>query len=531
MKSRSLTEQLLPKGAYPFLYAALPVAPAADPLAGFDELVDVQFFLLNKLLVLAIVLLIFATVYIVTRFVKKIASPPLVEGTIKLALLGLLILGGEVKLARIPTYGHLVDTLQGSIVVICVANLVIFLIIDGYLQLRSKSRVPTFQRDLITLLVYLVFAIVSLRVIFHIEISSIVTTTTVLTAAVAFAMQSTLANILSGFSIQYDDNLRRSTWIHLKDRDITGEIINVGFRYTSLRTLENTTVMVPNSVIIQNVVTVIGNVDMPQHSTHFIKVSLGYDLPPERAKELLLRVLKSEPALLQLPEPKVLLAQFNDSGIDYQLRYVLKVYTEREMVKDRLMSRIWYAINREGYSFPFPHREILRSSYTKPFKLSAGEISASLSQVEILRVLTDRELALLAEQAQLRVFGPGETVVQQGEDGSSLFVSMRGRLQVMVGGDLVGEINPGDIFGEMSLLTGEPRQATVLAAEEVWLVEITHDEMEQIIRANPTIMEVLSSILVSREEKNAESRQLQAEKGIKVKKEEYLDRLRKFFRL
>jgi hypothetical protein len=290
--------------------------------------------------------------------------------------------------------------------------------------------------------------------------------------------------------------------------------------------------MVPNSAIIQSVVTVLGNGSESRFAATLLKISLGYDLPPEKAKELLMRVLETEPLLATEPAPLVRLLQFNDSSIDYQLKFFLTDFTLRDSVKDKLFSRIWYAVNREGYSFPFPHREIMRSSYRKPFALNGDEIRESLRQAEIFAMLSDQELTLLSDQAELRVFGPGEIVVRQGEPGTSLFIVMRGKLLVEVDGLRVGEIVDGSLFGEMSLLTGENRQATVMAETEVWLVEITHEELESVIRANPAIMEALSGILADRAEKNAASRQRHQQKTVATDgKQEYLALLRKFFRL
>jgi small-conductance mechanosensitive channel len=86
-----------------------------------------------------------------------------------------------------------------------------------------NREVPSFVRDLFTTLVYVLFAMGALRIIFRLDISSILTTTTVLTAAIAFAMQTTIANIISGFYVQNDSNLRLKTWIALKTRTSSGD--------------------------------------------------------------------------------------------------------------------------------------------------------------------------------------------------------------------------------------------------------------------------------------------------------------------
>jgi len=122
---------------------------------------------------------------------------------------------------------------------------VTYLLVDVYFYYRMKREVPSFLRDLFTSLVYIFFAMTMLRVIFQLDISSILTTTTVLTAAVAFAHADDQSQTsFRAFMSRTTGNLRLKTWIALKDQDVVGEIVNVGFRYTTLKSLDQTKVMV-----------------------------------------------------------------------------------------------------------------------------------------------------------------------------------------------------------------------------------------------------------------------------------------------
>lgn len=136
-----------------------------------------------------------------------------------------------------------------------------------------------------------------------------------------------------------------------------------------------------------------------------------------------------------------------------------------------------------------------------PFRMSAHGIQWNLRQTEILSPLKDEDLDELAKRVHLRIFGQGETVVRQGEEGNSLFVNLCGELEVSVDGMKVGMLRGGEFFGEMSLLTGEKRRATVVAAGEVWIIEITKGALEPIVRSNPFVVEGLSAALERRLEK------------------------------
>jgi len=486
----------------------------------------------NRLAVLVAVLAFFLLVYCLKVVLKKDVSFSKVTGTIKLALLGLALLVLETQLGAAPAYASLVGSLQSLVVMLCLANLVAYLIIDIYCYYRMKRQVPSFVRDLLTLLVYVAFALTSLRIIFQIDVSSIVTTTTVLTAAVAFAMQATIANVISGFYVENDDNLKRDTWIAIKELDIAGQIVNVGFRYVTLRTLDNQRVMVPNNYIMQNIVLNLGNRGEGERTAVHLKVGLGYDLPPEKAIALMTQILSREEHIEKQPAPVVLVSGFLDSSIEYNLKYFLDDYASHMPTKGSVLNKVWYAITREGYSFPFPTREVISRSPREAFTVDEKDLLGVLRRTDILRTLADEELQRLSGRVHRKVFGTGEVVVQQHDQGDSLFVVRRGRLDVHIDDAVVGSLREGEIFGEMSLLTGEKRRATVIAASEVHLVELSKEHFEPVIRANPDLLERLSAILAQREEANIESRKRAELTHVGVgSKEAFMKRLRAFFNL
>ncbi len=499
---------------------------------GMFSLMDVSYILINKLAILSVVLLFFIAVYCLNAFFQAGMSFSKVKATIKIALLGFVILLLETQVKAAPPYGEMIGNVQTLIVVVCLANFVTYLVVDIYMFYRMNKQVPSFQRDLLTILVYMVFAMASLRIIFRIDVSSILTTTTVLTAAVAFAMQTTIANIFSGFYVQGDENLKRKTWISIKDHDITGEIVNVGFRYTTLRTLDHHKVLVPNNYIMQNIVLNLGTRGESEKTAVHLKVGLGYDLPPEKAIETMNRILLQEEHIMKDPKPTVFVHNFLDSSIEYNLKYFLDDYSSNLPTRGSVLKKIWYAITREGYSIPFPHREIINKVPQEPFAVDDKTLLASLQRTDLLKSLGEEEFQRLSERVHVKVFGIGEVVVRQEDEGDSLFIVRRGLLNVYRDDAVVGSLREGEFFGEMSLLTGERRKATVIAASEVHLVEISKEDIEPVIKANPDLLEKLSAILAQREEMNIEQKKRAELSRASVSgKEVFLKKLKAFFGL
>jgi small-conductance mechanosensitive channel len=486
----------------------------------------------TKVVTLAVVLVFFLAVHFLRTVLRKGVSSSKVAATIKLALLGFALLLLEAQLRGVAPYGEIVGNVQSLVVAVCLANLVGFLLIDVYFYYRMNRQVPSFIRDLLTLLVYVSFALISLRVIFRIDVSSILTTTTVITAAVAFAMQASIANLISGFYVESDENLRPGAWIAVKDLEVAGRIVNVGFRNVTLRTLDNRRVMVPNNHLIQNVVENLGSPGEGERTALHLKVGLPYEMPPEKAVAMLVAILRKERHVVAEPAPVALVGAFLDSAVEYDLKYYLDDYAFHAATRSGVLSKVWYAVAREGYSIPYPHREVITKVAQEPFRVGEREVAEVLARTEILGSLSQPELQRLAGVVHRRVFGPGEDVVRQDEEGSSLFVVRRGRLTVQIGDAEVGKLGDGDIFGEMSLLTGERRKATVTAAGEVHLVEIAKEHLEPVLRSNPELVERLSAMLARRQESNVEHRKRSEQsRPAEAQKDVFRERLRAFFGL
>jgi len=494
-------------------------------------MIDVRFILINKLIFLLFILLFFVTIFVLIKFFKKRLSSANVLATIKLCILGLLLLFFEAELSNIIFYGKLVKKIQEIIAIICFANFVSYIIIDFIIYYKTKKDIPPIVRDAVKLVIYLVFAMASLKIIFNIEVSSIITTSAVLTAAIAFAMQNTLSNIISGFSVQIDKNLKKDTWINIKEKGIIGQVESVGFRYTILKTLENEKIIVPNNILLQNVIVSYGKKDDAEKTAISINIGIGYEVPPQKAKDILLKILKSHPDILQTPEPKVYTANFADNYMDMRMRFFVTDYSKRDRIRDDVLTQAWYSIVRAGYSIPYPHREVIEKKPAKIFEVNFDQLKGLFKKVDIFSLLGDEDVENIIKKAHYKVFGDGEVVINQGEAGDSLFFVIDGKLDVYIDNSNVGTICNNEVFGEMSLLTGEKRKATIISRSETHLLEITKEIINPYIQKG-SFVDALASLIAERHLKNLSSADVEEQEIIiKNKKHDFLSKLTKFFGL
>jgi len=147
-------------------------------------------------------------------------------------------------------------------------------------------------------------------------------------------------------------------------------------------------------------------------------------------------------------------------------------------------------------------------SNSKSDESSRSEIVELLAQVAVISVLTDEERAQVAKKARLVAYGTGEFIVRQGEQGNSLFIVHTGVCEVFVRdqqgyGKGIAQTERGGFFGEMSLLTGEPHNATVRAMEDATLVAINKAVFASILKANPEVSKGLGKVLAARQKELA----------------------------
>jgi CRP-like cAMP-binding protein len=231
-----------------------------------------------------------------------------------------------------------------------------------------------------------------------------------------------------------------------------------------------------------------------------VEVGACYLTPPGEVKAALHEALANCSRVLSSPPADVVLLDFSSSAITYRVRFWVADYERDETARDEVRTAIYYAFSRNGIEIPWPIQvEYSRQELPSDPPERLVERARILSTVGIFASLSDQERERLAASARERLYGAGEAIVRQGEAGASLFVISTGEAVVTIdpGGE-VARLNGGDYFGEMSLLTGEPRTATVSARRDCRVFEVDAEMFRQIAGANPTILETVARAAITR---------------------------------
>jgi len=426
---------------------------------------------------------------------------------------------------------------------LALGRLTAVLVLEVLLRRKLGRPMPTILRDIAQGVLYLFLLLAALRAI-GFDPGSILTTGAVVTAVIGLSLQETLGNLVAGLAIQLQRPFDEGDWVQLEqDPKRIGRVIEINWRATKVITLDNVEVIVPNGMLAKAPIV---NYSKPTKAARrSVFVSVSYDVPPPRVHEAILEAIRDAPGVLAEPAPTVLTNSFGDSGIEYWVRFFTEDFDRRDGVDSGVRDRIYYALHRANFEIPFPQRkvhvhQVSDESVARENDVRIARRERALASIDLLKILDPGILWRLAAAATTRIFSPGETIVRQDDDADELYMIERGTVTVLLEGkgkkpSEVTRLGPGQFFGEMALVTGERRQATVRAASECELTVIGHKAFHDVLASSPDMVKELSRVLAERQTMLEEHAERQSgedhEREVSLKSLQFIDRIKRFFEL
>jgi CRP-like cAMP-binding protein len=347
---------------------------------------------------------------------------------------------------------------------------------------------------------------------------------------IGFALQDTLGNLFAGLAIQIEKPFSVGHWIAVAGNE--GQVQEVTWRATKLRTKAGQFLIVPNSVISKESIL---NYSEPTVPTRVeVEVGVSYQTPPNEAKRAIREALANAPLVMREPQPQVVLQSFGSSAIDYRVQFWIEDYSVDTPARDQVRTNIWYSFRRRNIEIPWPI-QIQYERDEEPVRTSVHIAAAAdrLASVDLFGPLSPEQRLSLSQAADEHLFAAGEAVVRQGDSGDSMFIVLDGRVRVLIepSGQEVAVIGPGGFFGEMSMLTGDARTATVRAIEDSHVLEIEAEDIRHLAIVHPTLIEHITSVVAQRRAGLSEAQSSAATSGSAQTRRTLLTRIQKFLRL
>ncbi len=362
-----------------------------------------------------------------------------------------------------------------------------------------RSRVPKLLIDLARLFLILLGTAIVLATVWNADLAGLVTALGVSSIVIGLALQDTLGSVMSGIALLFERPFSVGDWLHVGD--VVGQVIDINWRAVRLQTLEREMVIIPHKVISGETIRNFSQ-PLPLHAER-MQIGFSYNDPPNLAKQVLKRTALETPGILLEPEPLVFTLGYDDSAVTYEVKFFIQDYGELEEIRDRFMTRVWYAAQRNGLSIPFPIRTLYHfHGPTSQEKTISKKFTESLQSLPSFVPLDkDQEkLQVPSEGIALHHFATGEKVLRQGQTNNALYIIVSGQA-VMTTTDVEGRsrevlsLKAGEFFGEMTLFSGEPGIVTITAVHDLEVMMMSATVVNQMIDRQPSFAREIGQIL------------------------------------
>lgn len=236
-----------------------------------------------------------------------------------------------------------------------ILRLLAMFLFDVHLVSQRGVRLPPLLPAVTMALVYLVTALVTLKLTFSgFDIGPLLATSAVTSLVLGLALQPILANFFAGLVISLERPFRINDWIRVGDQE--GRVVSITWRTTHLRTRDNDNIVIPNAKLADDRV---HNFYYP-HPLHMLRIHVGvhYKEPPYRVRRVLTDCSTGVAGTLETPSPDVFVTAFDESAVSYEVRVWIDDVANAPRVSSDLRCRIWEELKRAGMTIPYATRTV-----------------------------------------------------------------------------------------------------------------------------------------------------------------------------
>lgn len=391
-----------------------------------------------------------------------------------------------------------------GLAVIRFAGLALFNVALSHIHIRISGILA----DILVIIGYIGWGFFRLNLA-GVELTHLFATSAILTAVLAISMQDTLGNLLGGLALQMDNSLEIGDWIKIDD--LSGQVTDIQWRYTAILTRNGEKAVVPNSQLMKGRYYILCDRHSGQQAwRRSIEFNIDLAISPGRLVQMIESDIAAAtiPNVARTPSPNCVLMNFGPGYAHYVLRYWLENPKLDDPTDSDVRTHILATLQRNDIRLATDDHTIhlIKEGAAHQEAVQSRELKRrqqAINSIELFARLSDTEKMHLAEHLTNAPFARGDIITRQGAVAHWLYIVVSGAAEAwwqppQGNRRLLEKRGPGSVFGEIGLMTGAPRRATVIASTDIEAYRLDKDGFQQIIRQRPELADSLSSILERR---------------------------------
>jgi branched-chain amino acid transport system substrate-binding protein len=353
---------------------------------------------------------------------------------------------------------------------------------------KTDREIPDIVVGFFSFIIFLLAISGIFAFVFNQKITSILAASGVVAMIIGLAIQINISNIFSGIALNIERPFLIGDWVKIGEID-EGRILDITWRATRVLTRDHSIISVPNSMASESI---IRNFHYPDNTFRlWFKVNIDPAQPPESVEKILYDAVLSAPYVISDPAPLVSFSGLSHWSGEYTISFSSTDYGGKIKTRNAVWKRVWNHLKRAGISPVFQRQDTPQFKNLAFIEKSDNAI-ACLNEIEIFHTLSDESKRLLAKKMIKKIYFPNDVIIRQDDPGESVFIIIEGavcvRIKLKDGPEIeVGRLGAGDFFGELALITGDPRKASIIANTKTLLFEIPQSPFLSILQEEPEV--------------------------------------------
>lgn len=411
-------------------------------------------------------------------------------------------------------FDEAIHDLSGNLVIFLIWALGTYLLVlytrilfwQTYAPNKTGKTTPKVLIELSSIVTWIVSISIAMTMLLGKDLGAILAASSVTIGILGFALRSMIADFFYGIAIAMEQPYRVGDWINVEGK--VGQVKQISWSFTMIVTKENIHLTLPNSLILTNSFNNYSHPDPLWRSS--FRMVLGYDVTTEEAERLFLSSINQVAECSHSSKsPEVRIIKFLSNGIEWEIRFWIKDYPLESKIKYQIQCNILRDLSYCNISLPAKKLEVFteklsnHAQYSNNLGYKREQRDNWARNLDLFKVLNDEECEKISAQATKQLIVKGKPLFKQGDKGSSLFLVYQGLLDVVIKGEneqlkSVGQLKVGEVLGENSLLTGEPRSATIIPIVNSIIYEIDKKMIEPYFHRYPALLEHIEQLLTER---------------------------------